>query len=650
MINQYNPFKDNRTEQMKELWKYYVPFPGLDGAGKPVIVQGGRGSGKTMFFQCNSWRQVLSKIKKDKKSSSALLDNGDFVGIYYRVDTTFVSSMRDREEQRWDSIFETYLGICILQEILDLLIALNQEMSIDESMLVAFVNNFSQRIHPSSTVDTLQKFRRETDRCLDCVEDRINGIETTGISELRWITAHRFINDLCFECNRLLGRDLLYKVFIDEYETLQEYQQKIINTLIKHSTLPLIFNIGLRPKGMKTKETISQTETIEAPHDYELITLGIDSSKYQEVIKQICKKRIALGKEQGKIPENAPEDIDYYLSEYSLEYEIQRFSHPAKKLPHIEKLNAIIEEMGKEESASDDQIKRYQKVLCSDAPIINSRLHYALLCKKTSYTPKLSELYQSYTKIDSRYKDWMHNRKHGLVFLLCKESKREKMYYGFDVFSALSSNIVRYFLELCEQAFKIAFLDNYSWDSPITPETQTEAARYVSEYKIVDIAGYEPYGKELRLFTQYLGQIFYRLHTMENNTLGEPEPNHFNTTDLSLPDSTRKLIASSIMWNVLQEGEPTKRKQSKLSPETVDYYMNRIYAPYFGISYRNQRKIQIDVDILSQLFSGDEEAAKNGFRSYFKMLPTQTVISDNPSHQMSIFDQIQFEQTQGDSL
>lgn len=86
-----------------------------------------------------------------------------------------------------------------------------------------------------------------------------------------------------------------------------------------------------------------------------------------------------------------------------------------------------------------------------------------------------------------KYNDWLHNRKNGVIYLLCKETKRDKMYFGFDVFSALSSNIVRYFLELCEQTFKIAFLNEYNWDSSISPEIQTEAASYVSEYKIVDI-------------------------------------------------------------------------------------------------------------------------------------------------------------------
>ena len=108
------------------------------------------------------------------------------------------------------------------------------------------------------------------------------------------------------------------------------------------------------------------------------------------------------------------------------------------------------------------------------------------------------------------------------------------------------------------------------------------------------------------------------MHTAEDNTLGEPEPNHFNTKDLSLPVSSKKIIASAIMWNVLQEGETTKKKQSKLSPETVDYYLNKIYVPYFGISYRNQRKIFISVETLQDLLAGDEESANRGFKKFFK--------------------------------
>ncbi len=632
MTNQYNPFKENRTEQMKDLWKYYVPFPGLDSTGKPLVVEGGRGSGKTMFFQCNSWRQKILEFQKNSKPITNLLNSEDFVGIYYRVDTTFVSSMREREEDNWEAIFETYLGICILKEILDLIYTLNKSMNLSESALSEFALSFSKKLNTNSTTDSIGKFQKDCDIFLDIIEDKINGSET--LANLRCINANRFITDVCVATRNLLGNDdLLFKIFIDEYETLQEYQQKIVNTLIKHSSLPVIFNIGLRPKGMKTSETISETETIEAPHDYELLLLGFEQEQYPEIIKSICKKRIALGKEQGKIPESASEDIKFYLGDYSIDIELDRIKQSGKKPPHIEKLHKLIITRGQEEGYTTQEVEEFCKKLCDEAPILNSRMHYALLCKKTHYTPTLKELYNSYTSNDAKYNDWIHNRKNGVIYLLCKETKREKMYFGFDVFSALSSNIVRYFLELCEQAFKIAFLNDYDWNTQISPEMQTEAAKYVSEYKIVDIAGYEPYGKQLRIFVQYLGQIFYKLHTTEDNTLGEPEPNHFNTKDLSLPDLSKKIISSAIMWNVLQEGETTKKKQSKLSPETVDYYLNKIYVPYFGISYRNQRKIFISVEILQDLLAGDEESAKSGFKKFFKA----ESISDTDSAQITLF-------------
>ncbi len=635
MNNHYNPFKENRAEQMRDLWKYYVPFPGIDSAGKPIVVQGGRGSGKTMFFQCNSWRQVLSKIRKAGEPSTNLFSCLDFIGLYYRVDTTFVSSMNNREETDWNAIFETYFSICILQEILDLISELENDMPINESLLNSFVSDFSKRLNPSSTSDSLFTFREETEIFLDCIEDKINGIENSPL-EMRLVNANRYITNVCKTCNKLFNYNLPFKIFIDEYETLQEYQQKIVNTLIKHSSQNVIYNIGLRPHGMKTNATVSETEIIDSPHDYEMITLRINSEKYNEMLIEICKKRIALGKEQGKIPQSASDNISFYLGSYNIDEELKRIENASFEAPHKKELRKLINEYGKEENLSYDCIQECCTLLCDDTPLINSRLHYSLLCKHTAYTPTISMLKDAYLNKSDKYKDWMHNRKFGLIFMLCKEFKKDKLYYGFDVFSALSSNIVRYFLELCEQAFTIAFLDDYQWDIALSCETQTEAAKYVSEYKIVDIAGYEPYGKQLRIFIQVLGQIFYKLHTTDLNTLGEPEPNHFSTNDLSMPINAKKLISSAVMWNVLLEGEPTKRKSSKLSPETIDYYINKIYVPYFGISYRNQRKIQIDVNTLIQLLSGDESIAKQGFHSFFQK--EGDLFMENSENQLSLFE------------
>ena len=127
-----------------------------------------------MFFQCNSWRQKILEFQKNSKPITNILDSEDFVGIYYRVDTTFVSSMREREEENWGAIFETYLGICILKEILDLICTLNKSMNLNESALSEFASAFSKKLNTDSTTDSIEKFQKDCNVFLDIIEDKIS--------------------------------------------------------------------------------------------------------------------------------------------------------------------------------------------------------------------------------------------------------------------------------------------------------------------------------------------------------------------------------------------------------------------------------------------------------------------------------------------
>lgn len=638
MYNNYNPFKENRAEQMKELLNYYVPIPGLESINKPVVIEGGRGSGKTMFFLCNSWRENSIQFEKEGQPISNIYTQMPFIGIYYRVDTAFVSAMIGKEREDWNVIFETYLSICLLKEILQFLELLNNEPVLNKAELRDVVIFAAQKFEEKSTVETISSFLDKIENYLDEIEDIINGIRKD--TSFRFIRVNRFITDVCVKINKLIKKDNIFKIFIDEYETLQEYQQRVVNTLIKHSTLPVLYNIGLRPRGMKTNLTISETETIESPHDYEDFQLTVDEKEYLNILKQICSKRILYGKEIGQIPLKANEDIEYYLGNYDIEYEIEQITDSKRVPKYMDELKSIIALEGKEKEWDEEKIKKIQNLLCDETRPINSKLHYLLLKHKTSYSPRIEELVYEYTNKTDRYKDWEHNRKFGIVFMLAKDYSKGKMYYGFDVYAALSSGIVRYFLELCEQAFRMELIEDYQWDRVISPERQTQAAKYVSEYKVADINGYEPVGKELRIFVQYLGQIFKQLHIADNITQGEPEPNHFHTNDLALNATLEKLLSYAIMWNVLQTDEPTKKKQPSRSVETVDYHLNKIYVPYFEISYRDIRKIFLPIDILEQLLSGNVDMAKEASNKYLKSKnKSNNVIAENKEkyEQLTLF-------------
>lgn len=629
MLDQYNPFKENRAEQMTDLWKYYVPVPGIDNTAKPLIVEGGRGSGKTMFFLCNSWKEKLNKYEKEEQDISLLLDEQGFVGIYYRVDTSFVPTMKEKNRNNWDVVFETYLSICLIKEVAMFINAIYTNDLISEKDMISIYNKSAKKFDSSLNISSYDEMIQSMEICLDSIEDIINSSNSDTEYPFRYVKISRTISLIINDINNLLRKELLFKVFIDEYETLLDYQQRIINTLIKHSNHPVIFNIGLRPEGMRIKETISDTESIEAPHDFEFLELGISNNNYISTLKEICKKRIVYAKESDKITSLANDDIEFYLGKYDIDEEIKHITSSNVEPIFLEQLRNDINRLGQIEGLEQDQIEKCIESLCNNTSPLNARLHSLLLQKHNQYTPKVSELLEEYEKNTERYREWLHNRKFGIIFLLARDYKKSKQYYGFDVYSSLSSGIVRYFLELCENAFKFSYLNDFSWENPIPSNIQNEAAKYVSGYKIRDVIGYKPFGRELRVFVQYLGQIFQELHL--NSNLGEPEPNHFFTDDLSLEDNISEILSSSFMWNVLQANEANKRKEANLSLETLDYHMNKIYTPYFSISYRDKRKIKITYDNLKDLLSGDVNRAKNVVNSFKKS-------DNNTENQISIFD------------
>ena len=75
MYSEINPFSQLRAELMgPELWKMFVPGPFARlTAQRPLVLEGGRGSGKTMFFLCNSWRERLSNVKANGGTIKNLL-------------------------------------------------------------------------------------------------------------------------------------------------------------------------------------------------------------------------------------------------------------------------------------------------------------------------------------------------------------------------------------------------------------------------------------------------------------------------------------------------------------------------------------------------------------------------------------------------
>lgn len=378
----------------------------------------------------------------------------------------------------------------------------------------------------------------------------------------------------------------------------------------------------MKINGFKTHETNSVGEIIQPTHDYKYFKFEnlLETAEYKSTLKAICEKRFVMFFHQLEQPSGCPTDIEFYLGNYNIDCELARFENRQHKF------KASLERIIWSLSKNEEDFQYYNNLLCNEAPLLNARMHQALLLRSNNYRPTLQELASCFldwknnckTNRKKKYDEWLHTTKMGVVFLLAKECGLEKWYYGFDTYVMLSSGIVRYFLELCEQAFNFAIMNGFTWEHPsaLSPETQTKAAKFVSRYKVEEISSFPLYGPNIRIFVQCLGQIFRELHRNERLTLGEPEPNHFTMDALDKVDH-RDALDCAVTCSALQELPQTKGKEA-LNTHVLDYHLNKIYTPYFEISYFKKRKIVFTNDQISDLISGDKSKAEQVCKAYLE--------------------------------
>ena len=644
-----NPFFANRAEQMgEEIWRLYVekPFQNLLGP-KPLVFEGGRGCGKSMFFLCNSWREKELKAREENIKLSDIIKSGEPIGIYYKVATSITTSLTGEgyDEKHWTGIFSLYFNLIITKELILLLNSLQEEGGVSlhdaQKICESLATHLGEKQWTGGPLDFFELCEKE----LKELEIYVNNIGKER--NLIIISPGTLITEFAERLRLITGfKKISLHIFVDEYENFFDYQQKIVNTLLKQSSLNLVYDFGIRREGLREKRTLIPNEIIQPPHDYRLFCpeSEIGEKEYFALLRSISEKRfIQAGVPEG--PKKIWHNIEYYLCRYDINKEVDLLTESLRgKPPFKDRLKAII---NKEIEDRDEASHIYQLLAEGDNPLAN-RLHLCLLLRTNRFRPSIKELVNEYKKWrdkkPTRYKDWMHNAKLGLVFLLCRDYRQPKRYFGFDVFAYLSSGIVRYFLELCYWSFEDAMSNGFSFEKPriLKIEEQTKAARYVSRYKIDDIEAYNPYGFRLKRFVLLLGQTFEALHKRRDETLGEPEPNHFYTQTMELMNDDRKMLDSAIMWAVFQNRLPTKEKEQELPLESEEYHLNHIYCPYFEISYRRKRKLFIPAGLLHTLLFGDGTKAKRAARDILSRHRAEPLSEDElfspGSHQLSLFD------------
>ncbi len=602
----------------EDSWKYFVSPEENLLSERPLIFEGSRGTGKTMFLLCNSWREKFSEYNFDCDKISTLFSKNSFVGIYYKVDGRFVGNNlngKGVDPLKWISIFNTYFNIVVVKEVYEFINKCIELKIIENSLLQKLNNRIGKKLSIEGNQISIDEIVERFEEILDNVEDFSNDPETP-LPKL--LNAGTLIKTSVEYLKKIeIFRDVRFHVLIDEYEELNEPQQIQINTLLKQSDYWLVYDICVKTNGIYTFNTISGNEIIQEPHDFKLHKPELNdydnSKEYLTFLKNICQKRLVecIGSETDSVIWS---NIENYLQRYPDEVINSIYlDSPKYKNEVTDVLSNLLKN---DESIKGIEEKEINQTLYNDSPLVE-RMHIALLHRK-DISGKI--LYEAIKNNDKIYTDWKHNTLYATQFLLCNELNVDFQYHGLKVFAQLSSGVIRYFIEICKSAFDNAISNGFSFENPraFTLNEQTQAAQFVSESKVAKIDGFVPSGKILKRLVLNLGKIYFLLQTKRGTTLGEPEVNHFTTSLFELRtfhSEATKYLEFAEMHNILQPSLPTKTKSNDVV-EVVDYHINHIYCPFFKISHRRKRKITIAPSVLSKLITGNTDEINKVIKKY----------------------------------
>ena len=630
----------NRTEEIGyDVWREYVLPPFLtrttfSETHKPRVIVGGRGCGKTMLLRYLSHESTFSTHRNIIPDDAV-----GHVGLYWRSDTQFAHLMHERGQSAdvWDTAFRhlaaTVLGIEFLRSLQSISnsasSALSKEdvCSLDFSRLAAYRPDL-----PASTEDLLRKL----EDCLAEFESWANNVRSAN--QPVFLPGDRFLRRMIALALEQVPslKPLVYFVYIDEYENLAEYQQRIINTWLKHSEPPLIFNVATKRNGFKTKLT-DGSESLSAMDDYRVLDLeNFDlDSEFPLFAAEILLLRLKLGgvavseidPDQLRDSEQLPlrKDPQYSrkiqgalrrlfpgLSQCDLAYGVFRDVSLKQRL--LSRTEDALEKRGEARNRSkaliDDKFPEASVVV----PALLNRQSTPIGVVATEFEKLTSGSENKFTG----QTDWIHNNFVGCYLQLFDGLGRPCPFYGgFETFCQLARGNLRHFLELCYKTLSRLEGSGIGDDTVVPVEMQAESARQVASDLLPEIRSFGPQGNNLHTFVLRLGSLLSL--SQQSPSQSEPERSHFSVSDgdSSLTNSEQQFLSEAVKWSVLFSEKGTKKKDVTAA-EGVEYVLNPIYAPYFHISYRKKRKLELTASEVTALISGDYNAVNKLLRAFQK--------------------------------
>lgn len=574
---------------------------------RPCVLQGGRGTGKTTVLRGLSYQGQFAL----HNNSIEDFDKQDFIGLYHRVNTNHVRAFIGGQlsDDKWQMIFAHYFNLIVCREILIFIKWHKSKSPNDEDLSSYSCNLVRMSMHISDKCINLSQL-------LDCIETsmyefqaQINNIADDSNVPILSMPGDPI--NIVTEQALLLSqfKDKMFYIMLDEYENLEDNQQQIINTLIKHSTEYYTFKIGVRELGWRVKHTLNKEELLYDPADYVLINIEkkfTEESYFEEFAKNVCQQRI----QQLIIPSDNE-------SKYSIEEALTGLN--------MEEEAILLKIKQSELFLSFSELpKEIQNQILDLSPLYKFFIAYWAKTHSKSLNDTVAEYLDNIGKWNTRY----DNYKYSMLFKIRKGRGMggiQKYYAGWNTYIKLANGNIRYLMELVYRAYEKHLNNGIDIKTPVSPEDQTFASQDVGKKNLMELEGLWKNGAKLTKMLLGFGRIFNVLATDEVKIA--PETNQF-TFEEALSKEGNEIISAAVM-NLALIRIPGNKLSDQSSTRDYIYAIHPIFASYFCFSHRRKRRMIINEEELLGVIEKPKEfinsilAKSNIVFSENKYLPQQ---------------------------
>ncbi|MES1243632.1 MAG: hypothetical protein ABUT39_18640 [Acidobacteriota bacterium] len=587
--------------RMFELFTEPAYFPDLI-TSRPCLLIGGRGTGKTTVLRCMSYEGQFVR----SGSQADRIAEWPYYGVYYRVNTNRVSAFQGPElpAERWVRAFAHYFNLVLCEGILRFLewyrihIPSSEDLSALDWELIAT----SLHLAPTFSASELLRAVRKSIVSFEAYINNVADGEAVPLS-LQGAPVDALLQSLMW-LPQFTGKSFFF--LLDEYENFEDYQQQIVNTLIKHSGESYTFKVGVRELGWRVRTTLNANEQLISPADYVRVHIAekLDGERFAAFADAVISERMARIETSVRMPKDIRLLFPGLTDEEEAEVLDRTDEGPATR--------AALE--------LSENVPEVERAILNGMPLLEK---YFLVVWARAHGMSLTDCWRSYVDSPSMWSVRYGNFKHSLLFAIRKGKRGIRKYYaGWSVFVQLSAMNIRYLLELVDQSLLVHIRNGRALDAPVSPDMQTLVAQQVGKKNLAELEGLTVHGARLTKLLLGLGRIFQELAA--NSEGHAPEITQFHLADEgrggTIREDVDRLLTAAVMHLALLRFSGSKPGDER-DTRDYDYAVHPIFSPFFVFPHRKKRKMLLTGQQLLGLVSRPRTTIREILADHNRQIP-----------------------------